>query len=131
MSITALALRLFVGTSFTGAIAAVAGNAGFDPTASSPIATFRQVASDTPIVQLTSTLSPYGSVTFLTPVPNYPYLPFGQTSPILVTLYPVQVYLTVAAVAAMPAYLQWSLIFDYGDGNVFPFIESEVTVSGV
>jgi hypothetical protein len=131
MSLRTVNLRLNTGASYECAFAWIADSNGVDPSTSTPTATFRQTATDPPIFTLTNVSTANGIITFLSPITNFEWVPTGQTEAVLVTLYPVQLSLTVAGVAALYAFQRYSLIFDYPDGTAFPFLEGQVTVGGV
>jgi hypothetical protein len=129
----------------------VGGGACVDFRGTSPLAIFRQRPTDSPLVQLTGSPSALGQVVFGAPIPNFPIavsdglivlgalipnFPIAASeatpSQILVTLYPVFVYLTPLGVSYLVfPYCKWSLSFAWPSGQSFQLVAGDVEVSSV
>jgi hypothetical protein len=130
-------LNFATGSSFSGTWAWIAGGVGVDPSSATPLVTFRQLPTDTPLATVTGSLTASGQVTYLAAVPNFPYLPASldneALAPVLITIYPFKLAMTVAGVglvAAVP-YCQWSFDMTWPDSTVTQIMTGEVFASSV
>jgi hypothetical protein len=129
MPVRQLNLQIDAGGTFQlGPLAWVWSNGGVDLRTTTPVATFRQLYTDTALLTLGA-----GAVTFATPVTDFPYLPPGAAQepgavPIPITLYPFTLALgltDVAALAVVP-YCRWSLSFAWSGGPTIVFAVGQV-----
>ena len=130
-------LWLYQGTSFAGSWAWIDNNAGVNPASAVASVIFRQQPGDTPLAAFGTTSTAQGSVVYLPPVLNFPWLPpqldAAGDPPTLITLYPFTVSLTAPGLSAVAAvsYCQWSFQLTWPDGSVTPLIDAPVYVQGV
>lgn len=132
MPIREVALQIDRNASFSASFCWIAGNAGVDPTGTTPLATFRQRDADTPLVSLTGSSSANGQVTYLAPIPNTPLFVDQLQTTILVTIYPIVVFLTVAGTNLLPyPFCRWKLNLTWPDGTSLDIIHGDVEVQSV
>lgn len=102
MPITELALSIDVGASWSGAIAWVGGQAGFDLSFCAPTAMFWQ-RPETTLLAISGTPSTLGAISFGAPLPSPLY---GSIYPVIVSLTP----LGTATLSPVPS-CRWTLAF--------------------
>jgi len=133
-----ITLQIDQQASFTaGPMAWIGGGQGVNLAGTTPTVTLRQQPSDTPIITLTSTPSANGVVTYLAPVPNFPYLPPSadneSNNPTLITLYPFQVQFTAVGIALLEPvlYCRWKLNIQWPDSTSIDLIHGPVMIAWV
>ena len=126
-------LQIDQGASFTASWIWIGGGQGVNPAGTTALAIFRQVPTDTPLLSVSTTASANGSViTYLPAVTNYPYIAFGQPSPILITVYPVQLFIALADVAALVYPIaKWKFAFTWPTGIVIDWLAGDVEVVNI
>lgn len=127
-------LWLYKGGSFAASWAWIDQGVGVPVSTATMSAVFRQVPSDTPLAQVGTTSTAQGSITFLSPVPNFPYLPDSLaqagSNPSVITLYPFEMSLTSSGVSGIAAvsYCQWALQINWPDGTVTELLQGPVYI---
>lgn len=114
------------------------GVASVNPITATATAIFRQQSFDAPLLTISTTPSPLGSILYLPSVANYPYLPpdlngeLPSVAPITLTLYPIAISVTKSGAAMLLyPYCLWELDFQFFDGTSYPFVDGLVTVEQV
>lgn len=133
MPVRQVDLAIDAGASFAaGPFLWIAGNAGVDLTGTTRTVLFRQLPTDPPLLQLSSS-----SVPLLPAVSGYQYLPTSIEAvpnppdpPVVITVYPFQLVLTLAnvtAIATVP-YCAWSMTVGWPNGTSVVLMGGNVTV---
>lgn len=127
MPVKVINLQIDQAASFSATFAWIACGVGVNPAGTTALATFRQLPTDTPLVTVSTTPSANGSVSYLPMIPNFPWVPAPDLDPVLVTLYPIQVALTLAGVALINvAYCQWKTALTWPDGTCIVLVSGSV-----
>jgi hypothetical protein len=127
-----LNLQIDQGTSFTATFAWIGGQQGVNPAGTTGVALFRQLPTDTPLVQVTTTPGANGGIVYLPAIPNFPWVPYPDATPVLITIYPIQVQLTTAGVVLLDvSYCQWSCILTWPDGTAMATVTGSVEIDSV
>jgi hypothetical protein len=132
MPVQLLNLELDQAASFTASFAWISGGQGVDVTGTTATAVFRQLATDPPLVTVSTTPNANGSITYLPAIPNFPWVPRPDAEPVLITLYPIQLQLTLAGVALIDvAYCQWKCTITWPSGTAIVIASGSVEVDSV
>lgn len=125
-------LQIDQGASFTASWIWIGGGAGVNPAGTTALATFRQVPVDTPLLVSTTPNVNGSAISYLTPIVNYPYIAFGQTTPTLITVYPVQLFVALADVALMVFPIsKWKLAVTWPSGTVIDLLAGDVEMVNI
>jgi hypothetical protein len=111
------------GGSFSASWAWIDQGAGVDLTSTTSAVVFRQVPTDPPLCSVSTTSTAQGGIVYEAAFPNFPWLPpslaEANDPPSVITIYPFQMNLTPAGVAAITVgYCQWSYEVTWPDGSV-------------
>ena len=133
-----LNLTVDQGASFyLGPLAWIFAGNSFNPASTTSSAVFRQVATDTPLVSVTTSPSSSGQIIYGAAIPNFSYFPpelAGEANqvPVLLTLYPISVSITAAGVAGLIyPFCKWKLNMVWPDATSVDMAHGAVQVNNI